>query len=316
MKKALITGIHGFAGTHLCAELLKEGYDVTGLSRGISRDENRNWEQHVKKDIPIHITDLSDPKQISSLDSWKDFDCVFHLAGIAFVPYGWEDPAGVLESNTVNTIHLLQSLKSSSFKGRFVFISSSEVYGNKMKSPDGFKESEPCDPENPYAASKLSGEMFARYFTLYGIDILIARPFNHIGPGQKENFVVPSFCKRVSEAVKEKAESIIVGELQSKRDFTDVRDVASAYRMIAEKGENGNVYNVSTGIPITIQEILDTVQKKAGTALKYKIDPSLLRPEGPTVRFGNSKKLHSLGWKPTYSLADSIQDMYDFMKIG
>jgi GDP-4-dehydro-6-deoxy-D-mannose reductase len=312
-KKTLITGIHGFAGKHLCIHLLKNNYEVTGLSRGITPEEKKIWSDESLDGIPVMTSDLSDSSRIASLDNFSKYQYVYHLAGTAFVPEGWKDPAGVLQSNTMNTLNLLNALKEGVFRGRFIYISSSDVYGNNMEDPGGFSEDACCHPESPYAASKFSSELFAKYYTNSGFEIIVARPFNHIGPGQKKEFVVPAFLYRILEAKMNNSGYIEVGDIESKRDFTDVRDVAGAYRCIGENGISGEIYNVCSGKAISIKEILDLSLRITGTELNFKVNKDLLRPEGSSIRYGNATKLKSLGWKQNFSLEDSIRDMYQYI---
>jgi len=312
-NKTLITGIHGFVGRHLSIHLLNNNYKIAGLSRGITPEENKIWNDSELKKIPILTSDLSSPSQIASLDSFENYRYVFHLAGTAFVPDGWKDPAGVLKSNTINTINLLTALKEKGFKGRFIYVSSSDVYGHVLNNNTGLSEDDCCHPNNPYAASKYSSELFAGYFIHSGFEIIIARPFNHIGPGQKKDFVVPSFLHRILEAKQNSITSIEVGDIESRRDFSDVRDVAAAYQRIAENGKSGEIYNICSGKPTSIKDILDISMKTAGINLSFNVNPDLLRPEGPSTRFGNASKLKSLGWEQKFSLEDSIRDIYNFI---
>ncbi|MDH5654516.1 MAG: GDP-mannose 4,6-dehydratase [Spirochaetia bacterium] len=312
-NKALITGIHGFAGRQLCLQLLKSQYSVTGLSRGIHPLEQKIWDDENLSETPVLISDLSDVKQIQNLDDFSSYQYVFHLAGTAFIPEGWKNPAGIIQSNTINTINLLNALKESGFKGRFIYISSSDVYGTVLKNNTGFSENDCCNPESPYAATKYASELFSKYFLHDEIDILIARPFNHIGPGQNKSFVVPAFLHRLIDAKQNNKSEIEVGDIESGRDFTDVRDVVNAYRFIAENGASGETYNICSGKVTSIKEILKISMETTGIDVNFKVNPEFLRQEGPSNRYGDASKIKSLGWEPHFSTSQSIQDMYNYI---
>ncbi len=321
MKSALITGIRGFVGSHLSSLMLDDGWKVIGLDRKGEGPERMNQvfsSQHNGapgkiENISYIASDLSNHDQLLSIFKDHSFDAIVHLAGMAFVPEGWKNPASMLQSNAICTINLLSAGREAGWKGRFVYVSSSDVYGNTDASDLPIHENSPVRPNSPYASSKLAAEQFCGYFLRDGIQVVIARPFNHIGPGQKTHFVVPSFLQRIRQAAKTNENKITVGDMESGRDFTDVRDVARAYMLLIEKGIVGDVYNICTGKMVTIKEIMDISLKIAGTDLKYQVDPALLRPEGATYRYGSSEKLKAAGWKPGYTLEQSIRDMWKFM---
>jgi len=311
MKHALITGINGFAGSHLLKHLLAEGRTVCGLSKSISPEEKK---AHLKdgklwETIPIFQSDLGRIDQIESLCDWSTFSEVYHLAGTAFIPEGWKNPVSILNNNTVTTVNLLQALRNGGFRGRFLYVSSSDVYGKVERERLPITEESPSNPDSPYAASKLSSELFSRFFSECGIEIIIARPFNHIGPGQKNTFVVPSFIERVENAKRKGETFISVGDLDSERDFTDVRDVVKGYRILVESGTPGEIYNICSGRGVKIREVLEIIFELSEITLDVKVDPTLLRPGGPTYRYGSSEKIKKIGWHPEYSLKTTIQDM-------
>ncbi|MBL8020904.1 MAG: GDP-mannose 4,6-dehydratase [Leptospirales bacterium] len=316
MKHALITGSRGFVGTHLARHLLNEGYRVSGLDRPGSGQVRPRWLSAIYSDLNKSVesidSTMEDCKSLGKIFASNNFDAVFHLAGTAFVPEGWKDPAGVIENNTVVPVRLFQAARDNGFKGTIVFASSGEVYGVKGTMP--ILESQPVAPGNPYAESKRAAEQFIPYFCEQGMRIVIARPFNHIGPGQRENFVVPSFLARIAEAQSQNKSSISVGDLESERDFADVRDVAQAYQILAERGESGEIYNICSGQPVPIRRVLDLAIEVTGSKIVPVTDPALLRPDGRSIRFGSSSKLNALGWKQRYSLKQSVQDTWKAMQ--
>ena len=317
MKSVLITGIYGFVGTHLCRHLLESGYKVSGIERsenGKERYAGLFGEDDSRREVRVYYNSLDNISELSEIISAGQFDYIYHLAGTAFVPLGWKDPAAIVQANTLNTVNLLQAARDVNWKGRFLFISSSDVYGKVGADDMPITESTPVAPNTPYAASKLAGEHFSLCFCEMGIDVIIARPFNHIGPGQNPDFVVPAFLRRIDEAKREGQNSIAVGDLEAGRDFTDVRDVVRAYELLLDKGLAGEIYVVSSGVLCRIGEVLEVCQKVVGSTLETRVDDTLKRVEGPDIRFGESRKLQALGWAPKIDLEKSVRDTHTALK--
>ncbi len=321
MKKALITGINGFVGTHLSSYLLQSSWDILGIDRSQIPDNRRvdAYSRIRKIDEPITlppviINDMTAPESLHEiLETYKP-DFIFHLAGLAFVPDSWKSPSLALQSNTIITANLVESMISSSFSGRLLYISSADVYGSASSQTKSLSETDPVSPENPYSVSKIASEQLVRLYSNHGIDVVIARPFNHTGPLQNDNFVVPAFLRRIKNAMSNNEMSITVGDLESTRDFTDVRDICSAYEILALRGTSSESYNVCSGNPVSIGRILDIARDVSNSSIPFTVDKSLLRPEGPTHRFGNNTKLRSTGWSPEYELRQTIQDIWDTME--
>ncbi len=315
MKRVLITGSRGFLGQHLCLSLLRDGYEVTGLDRSGKDRKPPSWWTLYPDSKPDQIqqveSDLGSCDQIRGVLEEQSYDFILHLAGTAFVPEGWINTADVAVNNTVVPIRLFQAARDANFKGRIVFVSSGEVYGAKHPMP--LLEDFTLEPENPYAESKRSAEQYAGYFVSRGLDIVIARPFNQIGPGQNPAFVIPSFLCRIRDAAARGETEIQVGDLDAERDFLDVRDAARAYSIVAEKGIKGQAYNICSGRPVTIRRVLDLALKVTGANLKPRIDPSLLR-DGKSIRYGSCEKLMNLGWSSSVELEESIRDIWRSMQ--
>lgn len=318
MASVLITGVSGFVGRHLAAGLLQTGHQVLGFDRSGGSygvlDEFLGAEQSSR--VTKLGCDLSDPAGITALFGQVKFDAIVHLAGISFPPVAWTDPAGVLDSNTRNTILLLQIAREQKWRGRFLFVSSSDVYGKVSGGEMPITEDTPVAPDNPYGASKAAAEMFVRCLGDEGIEALIARPFNHIGPGQAEQFVLPAFLKRILQCRISGDKVLETGDLQSVRDFTDVRDVVRAYDVLLRKGEQGATYNICSGRGTTIRELLDTALRVAGVSVEVRTNRELLRPEGPSIRFGSAARLGALGWSPSFSLEETIRDTLASMEAA
>lgn len=306
--KIVVTGAHGFVGRHLCGNLSVHGHDVIG----ISRRSDMGGRPFAFPRLDLRAADLSNIPEITALVKRTEPDAVIHAAGTAFVPAGRKDPAAMLENNAVVTARVLMALRDADFKGTFLFISSSDVYGNPAKLP--IDENTEPSPETAYAAAKLCAENIGRiFFRDEGVRTIIARPFNHIGPGQRGEFVVPSFLKRIQEAAQSGCEEILTGDLEQGRDFTDVRDVVDAYRILVERGEAGGTYNICSGKPVMIREILELALRVTESRARHRVDPALLRNEPRQARFGSAARLEALGWKRHFTIEDSVRDMWKYM---
>ena len=315
MKTALITGIHGFVGSHLSVHLMNQNNRITGLDLpGVGPDLIKQLSPDIDLSENTHFSsDLSSIDELKQIFMSHEIDYIFHLAGIAFVPYGWESPAGILKINTLGTVNLLQAARDTGWAGRFLYISSSDVYGSLDKNEMPITENTAVNPNSPYAVSKFAAEQFALLFNKFDFDVIIARPFNHIGPGQNNKFVVPSFLNRIIEAKKKNSQNIQVGDLSSGRDFTDVRDVVNAYTTLLERGSAGKIYNICTGNSVVIQKMFELTLEAVGVKLDYNVDDELMRKEGTNIRYGSADKIKKLGWQPEYSLEKSIKDSYNFI---
>jgi GDP-4-dehydro-6-deoxy-D-mannose reductase len=264
--RSLITGGRGFVGTWLADHLREVGDEVVAID---------------------HEVDVTDPEAILAAVSDAAPDAIYHLAALTHVGKSWDEPLGVLEVNVIGTAAVLAAARQCGTDPRVLVTSSAEVYG-AVTDPSQLPldESSPTAPLTPYAASKLAAEAVVAQTVLgHGQHVIIVRPFNHIGPGQSPNFAVPALAKRIVEADRRGAPTIPVGNLSARRDFTDVRDVVRAYRLLIESGLPGEVYNVCSGRDVGIGDIADRLLSLAGTALAFETDPSLVRPvEVPVLR--------------------------------
>lgn len=306
--KIVVTGAHGFVGRHLCANLARHGHHVLG----ISRTSNPAEPSHASDRVELLAADLSNVDEVTALLKQRQPDGLIHAAGTAFVPLGKKDPASMIENNAVVAARMLMAARDAGFKGAFLLVSSSDIYGNPAGLP--IDEDTPPSPESAYAAAKLCAESIARFFFRdAGVRTIIARPFNHIGPGQRSEFVVPSFLRRIHEASLTGKDEMITGDLDQARDFTDVRDVVEGYRILVEKGEAGATYNICSGKPILIREILEMALRVTGTKVRHRVDPALLRNEPRHVRYGSPARIEALGWKRNFSIEDSVRDMWQYL---
>jgi GDP-4-dehydro-6-deoxy-D-mannose reductase len=223
----------------------------------------------------------------------------------------WTDPAAVFQVNAIGTLYVLEAARACARPPRVLLISSAEVYGAVPEDRLPVTEEAPLAPVTPYAASKVAAEYLGVQAHLaHGLTVVRVRPFNHVGPGQATGFVVPALAERIVSARRTGASSILVGNLSARRDLTDVRDVVRAYRLVAERGVPGEVYNVCSGRDVAIEEVAGRLQALAGTDLRLELDPSLARPVDVPVVRGDAAKLHAAtGWAPAIDLDRTLLDV-------
>lgn len=302
--RALVTGANGFVGRYLVNHLHAHGY--VPISAGRTSDGCEV------------IFELDDPERIQAAVEAAAPDVIFHLAAQTFVPAAAENPIETYETNCLGTARLLQSVVAHNERHakavKVVFVSSAQVYGRGNDLHGALDESAPLAPVEPYSASKAAAEHFclAAYHT-YGLDVVVARAFNHIGIGQDPRFVVSSFANHLASIARKTAPPLLeVGNLEAERDFLDVRDVVEAYITLAERGLPGNAYNVCSGQPIKIKTILAMLIREAHVPVEVREDPEKMRPVDVPRFFGENSKLRGLGWKPLYPIEQSIREIYRY----
>ena len=294
--KALITGSGGFVGQHLAEHLSDQGDEV------------------ICSDLSLGGPDLLDPAGMADLISEIQPEFVYHLAGQADVKASWEDPLKTFRVNAEGTLNLLRACQISSVK-KVLCVSSAEVYGSVKESELPITEKHAITPLNPYATSKAAAELLCQQMNSRNLEIMMARSFNHFGPGQKENYVVAALAKRMLLARQIGHSEITVGNLAAIRDFTDVRDVVRAYRLILTKGEGGNVYNVCSGTGRKILDLATALLSRIDFELELKIDPKLHRPSDTPVLVGDYSKLHKqTSWEPHIEFEQTIEDTIESTK--
>lgn len=311
-KKAFITGISGFAGSHLAEFLLSKKYKVAGIVR---KKENPNLAK-IQKNLELFQGDLQNETRVGAILKKAKANEIFHLAGFSVPRLSFDQPSKVFETNVVSTINLFEAIVGQKLKPVVVSIGSSEVYGITKK---GAKISEefPLNPVSPYGVSKAAQDFFGfYYFKNYDIPVIRLRPFNHIGPRQESTIAVSSFAKQIASIEKGFAEPVIfVGNLEAKRDFTDVRDMVAAYYLAASKCKSGEVYNVGSGQSYTLAAILDILLTFAKAKIKVKLDKSLLRPADIPDFVANSEKFSKVtGWKPEIPLEKTLKDTLNYWR--
>jgi GDP-4-dehydro-6-deoxy-D-mannose reductase len=306
--RILVTGANGFVGRHLVRELIRrgsaeivagslDGAPVAGLDgRGV------RW-------VPLDVT--SDDSVRSAIRSCRP-DRVFHLAGQSSVGQSFEAPLETWEINATGTLRLLEALRRECPRPpRVLMVSSAEVYGGVPEAEQPIPESRPARPLTPYGASKGSAELCAVQFAEMGaVDTVVARSFNHVGPGQDTRFVLPSLARQLTRMREGGAEPVLrVGNLDVRRDILDVRDVVQAYVAIMERGESGLIYNVCSGEARSLRAIVEQLVRLSGTGARIEVDPERFRPADIPVLLGDPSRLRALGWEARISLDSSLRDV-------
>jgi GDP-4-dehydro-6-deoxy-D-mannose reductase len=277
--------------------------------------ERREADARFKLVVPSLTIDLLDPASLAKGIEETQPDLVLHLAAQSHVPRSISDPRATYNVNFFGTLNLLEALKACGFPGRMLYISSGDVYG--LVAPDvlPIAETHAVRPRNPYAVSKAAAELLCYQWTQnHAFEIVLARPFNHVGPGQAEWFVVPDFAKQVVEVKLGLREPVIrVGAIDVTRDFTDVRDVVRAYFLLLERGKKGEAYNICTGREQSIREILERLIVIAGIDCQIVQDEARFRPNEQKRIYGSFAKLNEqVGWQPTIDIDKSLQDVLSY----
>jgi GDP-4-dehydro-6-deoxy-D-mannose reductase len=316
MKRVLITGITGFAGSHLADHVLADhaGVEVWGTCRWRSRRENID---HLEGKIRLVDCDLADPTAIQKALEASRPDAIFHLAAQSFVPTSWSAPAETFHVNVVAQIHLFEAIRELGLDPVVQIACSSEEYGLVLPDETPIRESNPLRPLSPYAVSKVAQDYLGyQYFKSYGLKAVRTRGFNHEGPRRGEVFVMSNFARQIAAIESGFQEPVIrVGNLEAVRDFTDVRDMVRAYWLAAEKGEPGEVYNIASGKGITIRAMLDRLVALSRVTVKVETDPARLRPSDVQVLLGDASKFRAAtGWQPTIPLERTLADTLDYWR--
>ena len=315
MKKILITGISGFAGSYLAEHLLSLSdtkifgtYHFDQPSKNLSRIQDK---------IILSPVNLLHKEQIQKVIQEVQPDEVYHLAAMASPGKSFEYPAETITNNVTSQINLLEVVRQIIPSSKILIVSSADVYGNVSKEDVPIDENTPFKPTNPYAVSKVTQDLLGyQYFLSYSLPIVRVRPFNHIGPRQAPTFVVTDFAKQIAEIEKgEKEPCIKVGNLSPRRDFTDVRDIIRAYVLALEKVQAGDVYNIGSGASVSIIEILEMLLSFSTTKITIQQDESLLRPSDSEDRVCKNNKFVALtGWKPEISLEQTLKDTLEYWR--
>lgn len=302
-KRALIFGVNGFVGSHLTRELSSYGYEVCGsdLRGGCGLPEV----------VGYRACDLADAEGVAATVGEFAPNFIVNLAAISSVGQSWRMPALTMRVNVEGALNVMEAARAQEEMPRVLLVGSSEEYAPKDGS---LGEDDPTVSNNPYGISKATQERFAAlYAERYGLGVCLTRSFNHTGPGQAPSFVLPSWCRQAAAIERSgRPGKMVVGNLKVSRDFSDVRDVVRAYRLILEGGRAGDAYNVGSGRALPLSEMLDAVRGFCNQPIEVEVDPALIRPaDTPSICCDCSKLRAELGWEPERRIEDTLREMYD-----
>jgi GDP-4-dehydro-6-deoxy-D-mannose reductase len=310
--RVLITGFTGFVGSHLAEYLMARGdVEVFGVHRWRSRLENV---EHLGDRVRRVECDMRDAAGVRHVLRDIRPDRIFHLAAQSYVPASWHAPAETLAGNVLGQVNLLEALRDLDLPARVHIAGSSEEYGLVLPEEIPIREDSPLRPLSPYAVSKVSQDLLAyQYWKSYQIHVVRTRGFNHTGPRRGEVFVTSNFARQVAEIEKGLREPIVwVGNLESIRDFTDVRDMVRAYWLALERGTAGEVYNICSGRGYSARQVLDTLLDLTHVKVEVRQDPARMRPSDVTLLVGDCSKFrHATGWAPTIPFEVTLKDLLD-----
>ncbi len=314
--RALITGITGFAGSHLAEYLLAEHPDVEvyGTYRWRSRMENI---EHLGARIRLVECDLRDFTSVLNTLERARPDYVFHLAAQSFVPASWTAPNETLTTNISSQTNIFEAIRALRLDPVVQIACSSEQYGLVLPDETPIKESNPLRPLSSYAVSKVAQDFLGyQYFQSYGLKAIRTRGFNHTGPRRGQVFVTSNFCSQVAAIELGLQEPVIrVGNLEAIRDFTDVRDMVRAYWLAVTRARPGEVYNIATGHGIHIREMLDQLLALSRVKVKVEVDPERLRPSDVEILIGDSSKFRAdTGWEPRIPFSQTLGDLLAYWR--
>lgn len=295
--RALVSGATGFVGPHLIRHLEAEGDRVVAIG-------HQNGPDLLDVDAWVETIRVESP------------DVIYHLAGFSDVGASWKHPLEAFRLNAEGTLSVLEAARRHPVQ-RVIVVSSADVYGIASPASLPLAESAKLQPRSPYGASKQAAEAIAQqYHRGWGLDVVVVRPFNHIGPGQSSNFFAPAMASKIAQAELAGGGVVTHGDLSPERDFTDVRDVVRAYRLIAGHGRSGATYNVCTGRAVAMSSILDDLIASATVPVTTEPDPELVRPvDLPVLRGSFDLLREDTGWEPSISLTETLTDVLDDARL-
>lgn len=313
-QRVLITGIAGFAGSHLAELLVGAGCEVTGISypgyslHRISRLLER---------VDLFQADINSYPEVREVFRINRPERVYHLAAVSSVHQSWQNRRRALETNILGSLNILEAARQAAEPPRVLLVSSSEVYGSVPEEDQPLVEAYPPLPASPYAASKAALELLGgQYARADGLYTVILRAFNHTGPAQEEAFVCSSFARQIAEAEQGMRQPVIeTGNLEARRDYSDVRDVVAAYREALESCEPGGVYNVCSGRAWSVRELLDILLGMSTVPVTVRQAEERLRPVDVPLLLGSRRRLsEETGWEPRIPMETTLRDLLDYWR--
>jgi len=315
MKKILITGISGFAGSFLAEHFLEQGATVCGTVLKGTDSPNIS---HIQQKLQLFSVNLLEKEAVDKIISDTKPDEIYHLAALTSPAKSFENPLETIVNNTAAEINIFEAVVIQGFINTKILVTSSaEEYGQIAKENLPIDENTPLMPSSPYAVSKITQDFLAlQYFLSNNIQAVRVRPFNHIGPRQTTSFVVAKFASQIAAIEKGKEEPILkVGNLSPKRDFTDVRDIVKGYDLLLQKGKVGDVYNIGSGISYSIHDILQKLLSLSSVKVTIQEDSTALRPiDNPELLCNPAKIEKETGWKPQIPLEQTLLDTLDYWR--
>jgi GDP-4-dehydro-6-deoxy-D-mannose reductase len=312
--KALITGITGFAGSHLADYLLAQGYEVSGTVRWRSQRQNI---AHIESQVTLIECDIKDPTSVQRIIDRVRPDHIYHLAAQSYVPTSWHAPAETLVTNLVGQLNVFEAVRELELPARIQIAGSSEEYGMVAQEEMPIKEENALRPLSPYGVSKVAQDVLGyQYHKSYGLDVIRTRAFNHTGPRRGDVFVTSNFCRQVVMIEKGLQEPVVqVGNLDAVRDFSDVRDVVRGYHLALTKGEPGEVYNICSGVGRSMRQLLDEILSHSRVSVETRQDPARMRPSDVPVLIGDAGKFRqATGWAPQIPFDQTISDLLEYWR--
>jgi GDP-4-dehydro-6-deoxy-D-mannose reductase len=306
VRRILITGGTGFVGSHLIHYLKSSGVDLSVVSSSVParRESGVNY----------YTADIRDADETAAAIRAANPDQIFHLAGVSSVAASWNDPRRAFEVNVLGSCNVFEAAMRQPTPARILNVSTGQVYA---RSDVAIKETSRTSPDNPYAATKAMAELLmVQHQGSRSGGIVTVRAFNHTGPGQSPAYVLPSFAKQLAEMEAGLCPPVLkVGNIDVKRDFTDVRDVVVAYCELLENGKTGEVYNVCSGRAVLLADLLRELRKNCDAAVDIEIDPARLRADEPALMVGDPGKiLRDTGWSPRIPLDNTIKDLLTYWR--
>ncbi len=312
--KAIITGVAGFAGSYLAELLLLKGINVFGLVAPKEKLDNINA---IKSGLELERFDILNAGKMNDYIKKVKPDYIFHLAAIASVGKSFGAAQKVYDVNFNGSLNLFEAAIGQKNLNKLIFVSSSDIYGTFKPAGRILDEKQPLNPISPYGISKAAGEYLAQYYVRNNnLPIVRVRSFNHTGPKQTTDFVIPSFCSQIAKIIKSgKPGKIKVGDLTAKRDFSDVRDITRGYYLAATNGKPGDVYQLCSGKAVSVDKVLKNIIKLSGTTVKRELNKELLRKSDIPILCGNNKKAcKELGWFGRFKLEETLKATLDFWR--